>query len=133
MSSAAAPMAGTLSKAWSPFRAAATRFTLTEGEPLGLSIEGPAAAASGRLEDNLVLRAAHHFAKRFPGAKLGAFHLVKRLPVAAGLGGGSSDAAAALRLLARANARCDRRRAPLRGRARRPGPMCRSASSAARG
>ena len=77
---------------------------LTLGEPLALSIEGPSAAASGRLEDNLVLRAANHFAKHFPGAKLGAFHLVKRLPVAAGLGGGSSDAAAALRLLARANA-----------------------------
>jgi 4-diphosphocytidyl-2-C-methyl-D-erythritol kinase len=77
--------------------------TLDESEPLRLSIEGPSAAASGRVEDNLVLRAAHHFAKRFPGAKLGAFHLIKRLPVAAGLGGGSSDAAAALRLLARAN------------------------------
>jgi 4-diphosphocytidyl-2-C-methyl-D-erythritol kinase len=78
--------------------------SLTEGEPLSLSVEGSGAAASGRVEDNLVLRAARHFAKRFPAAKLGSFHLVKRLPVAAGLGGGSSDAAAALRLLARVNA-----------------------------
>ena len=78
--------------------------SLTEGEPLSLSVEGPAAAATGRVEDNLVLRAARHFAERFPGARIGSFHLVKRLPVAAGLGGGSSDAAAALRLLARANA-----------------------------
>jgi 4-diphosphocytidyl-2-C-methyl-D-erythritol kinase len=78
--------------------------SLTEGESLALSVEGRGAAASGRVEDNLVLRAARHFAERFPGARLGSFHLVKRLPVAAGLGGGSSDAAAALRLLARANA-----------------------------
>jgi 4-diphosphocytidyl-2-C-methyl-D-erythritol kinase len=78
--------------------------SLIEGEPLSLSVEGPGAAASGSIGDNLVLRAARHFAQIYPGAKLGAFHLVKRLPVAAGLGGGSSDAAAALRLLARANA-----------------------------
>jgi len=78
--------------------------TLAENKTIGLTVEGPAAAASGCVEDNLVWRAAGHFAKRFPSARLGAFHLVKRLPVAAGLGGGSSDAAAALRLLARANA-----------------------------
>lgn len=86
------------------FSRAGDLLTLTEGDALTLSVEGPAGSASGPLEDNLVLRAGHHFAKRFPGAKLGSFHLVKRLPVAAGLGGGSSDAAAALRLLARANA-----------------------------
>ncbi len=38
-----------------------------------------------------------------PGLTLGRFRLVKLLPVAAGLGGGSADAAAALRLIARAN------------------------------
>ncbi|MGH6796050.1 MAG: 4-(cytidine 5'-diphospho)-2-C-methyl-D-erythritol kinase [Methylocella sp.] len=78
--------------------------SLREGEPLALSVVGPGAADSGRIEDNLVLRAARHFADHYPGAKSGSFHLDKRLPVAAGLGGGSSDAAAALRLLARANA-----------------------------
>ncbi len=73
------------------------------GEPLSLTVEGPTAPAAGEVGDNLVLHAARNFAAQFPEAALGAFHLVKRLPVAAGLGGGSSDAAAALRLLARAN------------------------------
>jgi 4-diphosphocytidyl-2-C-methyl-D-erythritol kinase len=86
------------------FSRAGDTVTLAPGKPLALSVEGPSAAASGRAEDNLILRAARHFAEHFPAANLGAFHLVKRLPVAAGVGGGSSDAAAALRLLARANA-----------------------------
>lgn len=71
--------------------------------PLGLDVAGPTAEAAGPLADNLVLRAAEGFAAAVPGARLGAFRLEKRLPVAAGLGGGSSDAAAALRLLARLN------------------------------
>jgi 4-diphosphocytidyl-2-C-methyl-D-erythritol kinase len=85
------------------FSRAGDQLSFAEGAPLSLTIEGPTALAAGDLDDNLVLRAARHFAARVPGAKLGAFHLVKRLPVAAGIGGGSSDAAAALRLLARAN------------------------------
>ena len=55
------------------------------------------------IDDNLVLKAARALAERVDGLKLGRFALTKRLPVAAGVGGGSSDAAAALRLLARAN------------------------------
>ncbi len=85
------------------FSRAGDLLTLRPGEKLSLSIEGPTAPAAGEIANNLVLRAAAHFAARFPGARIGAFHLVKRLPVAAGIGGGSSDAAAALRLLARAN------------------------------
>jgi 4-diphosphocytidyl-2-C-methyl-D-erythritol kinase len=71
--------------------------------PLSLVLSGPTAQEAGSGPDNLVLRAARHFADRVEGARLGAFRLEKRLPVAAGIGGGSSDAAAALRLLARHN------------------------------
>ena len=53
--------------------------------------------------DNLVLRAARELVSRTDGLRLGRFTLAKRIPVAAGLGGGSSDAAAALRLLMRVN------------------------------
>jgi 4-diphosphocytidyl-2-C-methyl-D-erythritol kinase len=73
------------------------------GEGLSLIVEGPTAAAAGPLDDNLVLRAARALAERVPGIRLGRFHLRKTLPVAAGLGGGSSDAAAALRALAHEN------------------------------
>ncbi len=72
------------------------------GGAWSLTAEGPTARAAGAGPDNLVLRAARELEARIPGITPGAFHLVKRLPVSAGIGGGSSDAAAALRLLARA-------------------------------
>ncbi len=77
--------------------------SLTAAPDLALTVDGPTAAAAGALDDNLVCRVARSLASRIPGLKLGTFHLLKRLPVAAGIGGGSSDAAAALRLLARLN------------------------------
>jgi 4-diphosphocytidyl-2-C-methyl-D-erythritol kinase len=80
------------------------RVDFAPGEALGLDVAGPFAAAAGNLADNLVLKAARKLARRVPGLALGRFALRKELPVAAGLGGGSADAAAALRLLARANA-----------------------------
>ncbi len=70
---------------------------------LGLTISGPQGASLAGEGDNLVLRAARALAEEVPGLRTGRFDLVKRLPVASGIGGGSADAAAALRLLARLN------------------------------
>jgi 4-diphosphocytidyl-2-C-methyl-D-erythritol kinase len=78
--------------------------SFSRGGDLTLTVRGPGAAAAGEGNDNLVHKAARALAARRPDIALGAFDLDKRLPVAAGLGGGSSDAAAALRLIADANA-----------------------------
>ena len=85
------------------FSGAGDTLSLTPGEPLSLDISGPTASGAGAGDDNLVLRAARRLAEDVKGLRLGRFRLEKRLPVAAGIGGGSSDAAAALRLLAKAN------------------------------
>ncbi len=62
-----------------------------------LSLTGPEAEGLGAGEDNLVLRAARSFA----AGQGAAITLDKRLPVASGIGGGSADAAATLKALAR--------------------------------
>lgn len=67
-----------------------------------LSIGGPFAAALDGADGNLLARAAAAYAGLTGAEPRGAFHLTKKIPVAAGLGGGSADAAAALRLLAAA-------------------------------
>ncbi len=88
----------------------ASLFVFTEGgdeivaEPadaLSLNIEGPFAdaLAGASVKDNLVMRAAEAL-RAHAGVKAGAkLTLVKNMPVAAGIGGGSADAAAALRAL----------------------------------
>ncbi len=60
----------------------------TPGEPLALEVAGPTAAESGPEPDNLVYRAARALQAAVPELKVGVFRLLKRLPVAAGLGGG---------------------------------------------
>ncbi|MCR0985520.1 4-(cytidine 5'-diphospho)-2-C-methyl-D-erythritol kinase [Roseomonas populi] len=84
------------------FAGAADRVAAAPGEGLTLSIEGPEAGGLAAEPDNLVLRAARLLAEAagrpLPGVAL---RLEKRLPVASGIGGGSADAAAAMRLLDR--------------------------------
>lgn len=67
---------------------------------LSLELDGPRARELSGETDNLVLKAAHLLADRAGVAPRATIRLAKHIPVAAGLGGGSADAAAALRELA---------------------------------
>jgi 4-diphosphocytidyl-2-C-methyl-D-erythritol kinase len=71
----------------------------TEAAELSLEATGPFAADLGSVEDNLVLQAARALRDAAGISQGAAIVLDKRLPVASGIGGGSADAAAALRLL----------------------------------
>ena len=81
----------------------ADRLALEPRPELSLTTTGPLAQDCGEASDNLVLKTARLLAGRIPALQSGKFTLEKLLPVAAGIGGGSADAAAALRLLARVN------------------------------
>ncbi len=69
-----------------------------------LAVEGPFGKGAGPAKTNLVLQAARALNEALDGnAPPLSFRLTKRLPCAAGIGGGSADAAAALRLIVRAH------------------------------
>lgn len=71
--------------------------TVSADEHLTLTIDGPQAAGLAADGSNLVLRAA----QLLDHDRTAAIRLTKNLPIASGIGGGSADAAAALRALAR--------------------------------
>jgi 4-diphosphocytidyl-2-C-methyl-D-erythritol kinase len=75
------------------------RMSAESADELSLTASGPFAAELPPAEDNLVLHAARALRTRAGVSEGAAIRLDKRLPVASGIGGGSADAAAALRLL----------------------------------
>lgn len=70
-----------------------------ESAEISLEVAGPFAGDLPGTGDNLVMRAARALALAAQAKGGAALKLEKRLPVASGIGGGSADAAAALRLL----------------------------------
>lgn len=75
------------------------RVTVAPAERLSLTVQGPFAAELAGQDDNLILRALRALGNATgTGEPPLAVTLDKRLPIAAGLGGGSSDAGAALKL-----------------------------------
>ena len=83
------------------FGPAADSLALRPADELSLALDGPFGEALATEPDNLVLRAARALAAEAGVPARVALRLTKRLPVASGIGGGSADAAAALRGLDR--------------------------------
>jgi 4-diphosphocytidyl-2-C-methyl-D-erythritol kinase len=83
------------------FAGIADRIVFAPAGTLSLTVTGPFAASLTAEPDNLVLRAARVLAAECGIQPTGALTLDKHIPVASGIGGGSADAAATLRLLRR--------------------------------
>ncbi|MBX9684668.1 MAG: 4-(cytidine 5'-diphospho)-2-C-methyl-D-erythritol kinase [Hyphomicrobium sp.] len=75
--------------------------TLDAAQPTRVTVAGPMSHAL--IGDNLVETAVRQIEQAIPAISVGAVALDKRLPVAAGVGGGSADAAALLRIVCRAH------------------------------
>ena len=73
--------------------------TIAPHTNLSLNVTGQFSAAAGNVADNLILKAAALLRSKFDVAEGAMVDLKKSLPVAAGIGGGSADAAVTLRLL----------------------------------
>ncbi len=109
------------------------RVMVEPAERLSLAVTGPFAAELEDADDNLILRALRALgAAAGIGAPALAVTLDKRLPIAAGLGGGSSDAGAALKLAREALGLPldDAALAEIAGLAGADGPMCLHARAA---
>ncbi len=83
------------------FAGIADRIGFAASDSLTLTVTGPFAPSLATESDNLVLRAARFLAEAHGAPAAAALTLEKQIPIASGIGGGSADAAAALRLLCR--------------------------------
>ena len=83
------------------FASVADRVTCKDADALDLEISGPFAAQLADEKSNLILNAARVFAGALGRDPTVTFELEKNLPIASGIGGGSADAAAALRAMMR--------------------------------
>ncbi len=83
------------------FASAADRITCVDADVSDLDISGPFADQLAGEESNLVLDAARVFSAALGRDPTVSFELEKNLPIASGIGGGSADAAAALRAMMR--------------------------------